>query len=171
MLTNFQELYKDRTPKCKYVVNDRKYNIGYLLSDGFYPRWPTFDKGISLPQGPKVRLFVEYQEAVKKEVEITFRVPQSRFAIICGPTRNMDKVELGMIMKACVILHNMIIKDKRDSCDLVFDDDHVEDSIPNPNVQHDHHSFYTAHLCRLIQIRDPERHARLQLNLMQEIWR
>ena len=38
----FQELYEGRAPKCEYVVNGRKYNIGYYLSNGIYPRWATF---------------------------------------------------------------------------------------------------------------------------------
>jgi len=55
----FQELYEDRAPKCEYVVNGRKYNIGYYLSDGIYPRWATFVKSVPLPQSAKDRLFAE----------------------------------------------------------------------------------------------------------------
>ena len=34
----FQELYEGQSPKCEYVVNGRKYNTGYYLSDGIYPK-------------------------------------------------------------------------------------------------------------------------------------
>jgi len=108
----FQELYEGRAPKCKYVVNGRKYNIEYYLSDGIYPRWGTFVKSVPLPQSAKDRLFAERQEAVRKDVERAFGVLQSRFAIIRGPARNMERAELGMIMKVCIILHNMIVKDE-----------------------------------------------------------
>ena len=91
-------------------------------------------KTIPLPQGPKARLFAERQESVRKDVERAFGVLQARFAIIRGPARNMDKGELGMIMKACVILHNMIVADERDSYDLAFDYYDVEDNTPQPNV-------------------------------------
>ena len=144
--------------------------MGYFLSDGIYPRWATFVKTISLPQGPKARLFAQRQESVRKDVERAFGVLQARFAIIRGPGRNMDKGELGMIMKACVILHNMIVEDERDSYDLAFDYDDVDGNTSQSNVQHDHHPCYTAYLRRLAEIHDPAVHARLQSDLIEEIW-
>ena len=74
-------------------------------------------------------------------------------------------------MKACIMLHNMIIEDERDSYDLAFDYEDVEHSIPEPIVRQDHHPCYSAYLRRVVQIRDPELHARLQSDLKQEIWR
>jgi len=56
----FQEFYEGRTPKYEYVVNDHKYNIGYYLSDGIYPRWATFVKTVPLPQSVKDGLFAEH---------------------------------------------------------------------------------------------------------------
>jgi len=90
----------------------------------------TFVKTIPLPQSAKDRLFAEWQETVRKDVERAFRVLQSTFAIIRYPARNMDRAELGMIIKVCI--HNMIVEDERDSYDIAFDYDHVEDSIPEP---------------------------------------
>jgi len=60
----FQELYEDRSPKCEYAVNGHKYNIGYYLSDGIYPKWAIFVKTIRLPQEPKAKLLIERQESV-----------------------------------------------------------------------------------------------------------
>jgi len=144
--------------------------MGYYLSDGIYPRWATFVKTISLLQGPKARLFAERQESVRKDVERVFGVLQTWFAIICGPARNMDKGELGMIMKACVIFHNMIVEDERDSYDLTFDYDDVDNNTPQPNVQQGHHPCYAAYLRRVVEIHDPALHARLQSNIIEEIW-
>ena len=59
-----------------------------------------------------------------------FGVLEACFAIICGPARNMDKAKLGVIMKANIILHNMIVDDERDSYDLVYDYDQMEDNNP-----------------------------------------
>jgi len=92
----------------------------------------------------KARLFAECQEAVRKDVERAFGVLQSQFPIIRGPTQNMDIIELGMIMNACVILHNMIIEDERDLYDLTFDYDHVDDSILELIVRRDHHPCYAV---------------------------
>jgi len=87
----FQELYGGRSPNCEYVVNGRKYNIAYYLSDGIYPKWAIFIKTIRLPQGPKAKLFVERQESVRKDVERAFGVLQDRFAIIRGPAWHLEK--------------------------------------------------------------------------------
>ena len=146
----FQELYEGQSPKCEYVVNGHKYNIGYYLSDGIYPRWTTFVKTIRLPQGPKAKLFAERQEAVRKDIERAFGVLQARFAIVRGPARHLDKGELGMIMKACVILHNMIVEDERYSYSLTYDYEHVEGTTPKPSVQWDHHPCYSAYLGRVV---------------------
>ena len=102
--------------------------MGYYLSDGSYPRWATFVKTIPLPQGAKAKSLSERQESVRKDVERAFGVLQARFAIIRGPARNMDKAELGMVMKACIILHNMIVEDERNSYDLSFDYDDMKDN-------------------------------------------
>ena len=144
--------------------------MGYYLSDGIYPRWATFVKTIPLPQGAKAKLFAERQESVRKDVERAFGVLQAHFAIIRGPARNMDKAELGMVMKACIILHNMIVEDERNSYDLSFDYDDVEDNTPQPNVQRNHHPCYAAYLRRVAQVHNPDLHARLQSDLVEEIW-
>jgi len=166
----FQEVHEGWAPKCEYVVNGHEYNIGYFLSDGIYPKWATFVKTILLPQGPKARLFAERQESVRKDVERAFEVLQAWFAIIHGPARNMDKGELGMIMKACIILHNMIVEDERDSYDPAFDYDDVEGNTPQPNVQQGHHPCYAAYLRRVAQVHNPGLHARLQSDLIEKIW-
>ena len=52
------------------------------------------------------------------------RILQARFSIIRGPTRFWDEATLNDIMKACIILHNMIIEDERDSNEVQQDDDY-----------------------------------------------
>ena len=115
-------------------------------------------------------MFAERQEFVRKDVERAFGVLQARFAIIRGPARNMDKGELGMIMKACIILHNMIVEDERDLYDLSIDYDDVEGNTPQPNVERNHHPCYAAYLRRVAQVHNPDLHARLQSDLVEEIW-
>lgn len=112
-------------------------------------------KTIPLPQCPKARLFAECQESIGKDVERALGVLQARFAIIRGLARNMDKAELGMIMKACVICHNMIVEDERDSFDLAFDYGDVEDNTLQPNVQQTHHPCYAAYLRRVAEMHNP----------------
>ena len=148
-----------------------QYNIGYYLSDGIYPKWATFVKTIPLPQGPKNKLFAERQESVRKDVERAFGVLQARFAIIRGPARLMDQREIGIVMRACVILHNMIVEDERDNYELAFDYDVVEGTVPEPIVNHDHHPCYETYFQRSCQVRNSNTHLALQADLIEEIWK
>ena len=45
---------------------------------------------------------------------------QARFAIVRGPARFWKLEVLKNIMKACIILHNMIVKDERDNNEMDF---------------------------------------------------
>jgi hypothetical protein len=101
-------------PEVKYTINGHDYNMGYYLADGIYPSWATLVKSISLPMGNKRKYFAIAQEAARKDVERTFGVFQSRFGIIRQPGRIWDTETLAFIMRACVIMHNMIVEDERD---------------------------------------------------------
>jgi hypothetical protein len=74
-------------------------------------------KIISCPKSNKKTYFAKEQELNQKDVERAFGVLQAWFAIVCWPA---GFFEVGTLMKACVILHNMIIEDE-------LDDDGVED--------------------------------------------
>ena len=95
---------------------------------------------------------------------------QAQFTIVRDPARHLEKGELGMIMKACVILHNMIVEDERDSYGLAFDYELVEGTTSEPTVRWDHHPCYASYLRRIVQVYNPEQHARLQSDLIEEIW-
>ena len=84
------------------------YKLVYYLTDGIYPKWSTFFQSISHPQGPKAELFARLQEATRKDVEQAFGILQARFAIVKNPALSLDKERIGNIMRACIILHNMI---------------------------------------------------------------
>ena len=81
---------------------------------GIYPKWATFVKTILAPQTQKHKLFAVAQEACRKDVECAFGVLQARFAIVHGLARFFHLETLQKIMKACIILHNMIVKDERE---------------------------------------------------------
>jgi len=91
----------------------------------------TFVKTIPMPQGPKRKLFTKCEEAERMDVERAFGVLKSWFTIICDPSRawNMDTIK--DIMLTCIILHNMIVKDERDtfSGNVDVDYDHVDNDI------------------------------------------
>ncbi|XP_041003954.1 uncharacterized protein LOC121249310 [Juglans microcarpa x Juglans regia] len=110
----FTELAQGRAPPVNYTINGNNYTMEYYLADGICPKWSTFVKTIPSPQGNKKKNFVAAQESARKDVERAFGVFQQRFVIVRGPSRLFKVNDLTNIMKACVILHNIIIEDERD---------------------------------------------------------
>ncbi|XP_020972564.1 uncharacterized protein LOC107627165 [Arachis ipaensis] len=134
----FDDILNDHAPKVNYTINGNNYTMGYYLADDIYPEWATFVKSISKLQGEKRKLFAQYQQGQRKDVERAFEVLQARFAIIRGPARFWEKKKLANIMRACIILHNMIIDDERDTYvgnfaqGLEYDD--VENDLSQPQL-------------------------------------
>uniref|UniRef100_A0A0D3CHK8 No apical meristem-associated C-terminal domain-containing protein n=1 Tax=Brassica oleracea var. oleracea TaxID=109376 RepID=A0A0D3CHK8_BRAOL len=108
----FDDIIKSQAPQVSFYVNGREYHMAYYLTDGIYPKWATFIQSIPIPQGPKAVLFAQRQEAVRKDVERAFGVLQARFVIVKNPALFWDKVKIGKIMRACIILHNMIVEEE-----------------------------------------------------------
>jgi len=128
----FDNLAEGKAPEVNYTINGYDYKMEYLLADGIYPLWATLVKSISSPMGNKQKYFTTTQEAARKDVESFFWVFQFRFAIIRQPGRIWDRETLALIVRACVIMHNMIVEDER-----VVDPD---ERFPNvcENVQPSH---------------------------------
>ncbi|XP_065631858.1 uncharacterized protein LOC112025874 [Quercus suber] len=67
----------------------------------------------------------------KEGCRAAFGVLQARFAIVRGPARLWKTEALDYIMKACIILHNMVIEDERDTNGAEdYDYEQVPESIP-----------------------------------------
>ncbi|XP_016205964.1 uncharacterized protein LOC107646283 [Arachis ipaensis] len=65
----FDDILNDRASEVNYTINGNNYTMGYYLADGIYPEWATFIKSISKSQGEKRKLFAQYQEGQRKDVE------------------------------------------------------------------------------------------------------
>ncbi|XP_028062903.1 uncharacterized protein LOC114266214 [Camellia sinensis] len=166
----FTKLAQGRAPAVNYIINGNEYTMGYYLADGIYPQWSTFVKTIPSLQGNKKKLFAAAQEATRKDVERAFGVLQARFAIVRRPARFWNTKMLKYIMKACIILHNMIIEDERDDDGVKnFNYDQIEDS-PHVTVLQER----TTELMEFIQchhnIRDRQTHSHLQSDLVEHLW-
>jgi len=100
------------------------------------------------------KLFAEHQELIRKDVQRAFGALQARFSSIQGPVCVMKEEEAGVIMRACVIVHNMIVKDEGDNFELVFYYDVVEGIALEPIINHDHHPCYKIYFQRSNKIRN-----------------
>ncbi|KAF5447075.1 hypothetical protein F2P56_032654 [Juglans regia] len=86
----------------------------YYLIDGIYPKWPKFLKIIPSPQGNKKKYFAATHESTRKDIKNAFGILQQHFAIVHGLAQMFKIINLTNIMKACIILQNMIIEDECD---------------------------------------------------------
>jgi hypothetical protein len=69
-------------------------------------------KGVSVPQQQKHRFFSMKQASVWKDVECAFGLLKKKLNILAIPGRSYSHRTLNLIMRACIILHNMIIDDE-----------------------------------------------------------
>jgi hypothetical protein len=104
---------KRECPPVQVEANGHTYNYGYYLADGIYLRWQTFVKPVKYPTGKKKLQFHNAQAGARKDVERAFGTLQTQFAIIRGLARFWDQNILWYIIKACAIMHNMIIENER----------------------------------------------------------
>jgi hypothetical protein len=156
----FDNLAEGRAPEVNFSVNGHDYTMGYYLADGIYPTWATLVKSITMPMGNKRQYFSRAQEAARKMVERAFGVLQSRFAIVRGSARIWDTQTLSKIMRACVIMHNMIVED--------------EGFVVDPNDRFDYDGQPTRTLEEYIdahiKIRSKETHEQLKEDLIEHLW-
>ncbi|XP_024190477.1 uncharacterized protein LOC112194475 [Rosa chinensis] len=118
-----------QAPHLNYYINGTPYEFGYYLADGIYPKWATLVQSIRQPENEQEEYFSIKQKAYRKDVERAFGILQARYAIVRQPARGWDNDSLSTIMLACIILHNMIVKDERDD----YYNDESDDDEPNSN--------------------------------------
>ena len=101
------------------------------------------------------------QEAARKDVERCFGVLQARFAIVNGPSRFWNAADMKCIMKTCIILHNMIVEDKRDDMALDYEYDGPSDTSA---------VAFEVFLRRYRAIHDSDKHYQLRNDLIDHLW-
>ena len=79
---------------------------------------------------------------------------------------------LQKIMKACIILHNMIVEDERDDNEVVDLDYEQNDGVDNPPLQvlREQSDEFWSYIEKHGRIRDREIHFQLQLDLIEHLW-
>ncbi|GKD04789.1 putative nuclease HARBI1 [Tanacetum coccineum] len=170
----FSDVLEGRAPKVSYVVNGKQKNMAYYLTDGIYPSWAAFVKSITSPQIRKHRLFAQHQEAVRKDVERAFGVLQARFAFLRRPCLIWDYEQMGQIMNACIIMHNMIVEDERETYQNFDPSEFLNDAHTNGNDVVEYSTERIADLRSYMrnreQLRNREAHSSLKNDLIEHIW-
>jgi len=165
------EVLQGRAPEVQFMVNGNEYNMGYYLTYGIYPEWATFVKSVPRPLSAKDKLFAQKQGGVRKDVECAFGVLQAHFAILRNPGRMWQSETLSQIMYACIILHNMIVEDERDSYGARKDFDYDQENTA-PMIQYQQGAI--NEFARMLEINtaihDRSTHRHLKADLTEHIW-
>ena len=106
------------------------------------------------------------QRGCRKDVERIFGSLQARFAIIANPSRLWSQQDMGLVMKTCIILNNLIVKDERD---LRLVDLYEPSTATITPVQGAGGTFDDFIGC-FRSIRDQNTHQQLCADLIQHLW-
>ena len=88
-------------------------SLAYFLADGIYPDYPYVMKTIPEPVNMKQKLFARVQEGARKDVERAFGRLHAKWHILKNAGRSHKLHYLKNIWLACIILHNMTLRDQQ----------------------------------------------------------
>eukprot|EP00171_Calliarthron_tuberculosum_P003341 IDg3341t1 len=81
------------------------------LRMGYTQNGHSSSKTVSHQTTPKEVLLANHQEACRKDVERAFGVLQARWHILARPSRFWYKSTMATIMRACIVMHNMMVEE------------------------------------------------------------
>lgn len=161
-----------------YTIANRTIDWFYWVTDGIYPNFRIFLKTISNPKNKKEKLYSKCQEAFRKSAERVYAVLFSRWHILSNPSRIWRNEEMNYVVKACIILHNMIIEAKDNDMQNAFGTKNIASidkdaevipirtrTIPTNFYDHADYLRETADL-----VEDTNDHRMLQNAVMDKIW-
>jgi hypothetical protein len=151
-----------------FTVNGHEYHMRHYIADGIYPSWAVFVKGVHIPQQEKNQLFSMKQASVRKDVKRAFDLLKKRFSILAIPGRSYSQRTLDLIMRACIILHNMIIDDERDG---VYDENyHTVTFVIAPPITYEAPASLTTILQRETHLTSRLIFLNIQSDLIEYVW-
>ena len=115
-------------PKFQFSLENHSFSFPYLFVDGIYPGWANLIKA------PKSSLenaenFIRRQESIRKDVERAFGVLKIRWKILKYGLNFLKRSKCVKVIRAAVILHNMMIDLSPNSSAETFVQDLIADGI------------------------------------------
>ena len=168
----FFNAVRGEAPRVDFTVNHHQHSVAYWLADGIYPNYACFVKTLPNATTRMQKLFVTAQESKRKDIERAFGILQARFHILTSGCRLWDRRAIDTVMRACVILHNLVIDYEREhnlDCDYINDENYVpvhEFAVLPRNLNQDH----AEREMMIEDMQNVQQHNRLQHDLMVERW-
>lgn len=100
--------------RLECLVIGRSRRLLYYLADGIYPPYAVFARPYGTAITPQQRTYNRLQKALRTDVERVFDVMTNRFHIVLYPARFSTVTRLTATGRAIAILHNMVIRERRD---------------------------------------------------------
>lgn len=160
----FSILANDRGHSVNFTINGNNYLMGYYLADGILLFMVYFCKNNTSSNRLKSQTFCTVPK-ICKDAERAFRILQARFNIVCGPTRFRDEQTLVDIMKACIIMYNIIIEDESGPGTI-----ECYETTPNITMSRERTNEFMEFIETHQQIRDRIVHSQLQHDHAEDLW-
>jgi hypothetical protein len=116
-------------------------------------------------------LFCRLQEAYRKDVERAFGILQAQFQIVTRPARQWYQEDITATMKACIIMHNMIVEDDRAQHGDDFVDNPARYQVEEGSIQPDRDPYTLGeYMSNREDMGNHVAHYALRDNLIQHVW-
>ncbi|KAK2634213.1 hypothetical protein Ddye_029005 [Dipteronia dyeriana] len=125
--TLFNDLIERRDPLINYSINGHEYIMGYYLANCIYPLWSTYVKTIPSPKEIRINFLLHLKSLRGKMLNGNLMC--FSHILRCAQIGSfLGSRTLSDIMKACIIMHNMIVEDEREIGHFDFNYDVIEEN-------------------------------------------
>lgn len=120
----FMDILNGKAFATRVDIDGTVFPYHYLLADGIYPEYSFLVRPMA-SSNLMEEAFTTKQEAVRKNIERCFGVLQLQYKCLHVSSMLHSLDQLRLVVRACVILHNMIVR-HREPCRVVQADEAPE---------------------------------------------
>jgi len=159
--------------QVRYTLGGEEFDHVYYAADSIYDPLGLFLQPVPAALARRGADFDEHalndkQEFCRKDIERAFGMILKRFKILRDCSKRRKKL-MGLILKCCIILHNLILDDERG---LVLEDVLLNDESPASSIfQHDPERQPLAAHQQFADSHDLAEHIRLRYAVARELYK
>lgn len=95
-----------------YKIGNQEFPRMFVLTDGAYPQFSRFVKGIKVPLTADQKKYTAWQEAARKDIERCFGVIQMLLKFTARPILLHHPKNISARIATCWMIHNMLVSDR-----------------------------------------------------------
>ncbi|KAG7372191.1 plant transposon protein [Nitzschia inconspicua] len=95
-----------------FKIGDQEFTKCFIVTDGIYPKFSRFVKGVKEPITEEEKKYTAWQEGARKDVERAFGVLKCTWQFLDRPILKLKLSEVAMRTTCYIILHNMLTADR-----------------------------------------------------------